>query len=150
MALATLQELTDRLEWELDLDEVRAATGALEELSDQALFHGKTTWDALNVPRLVKNTVLAAAARHMRNPDGYVQSRAGDETLGWTDRGHDAGSAYFTEREVKMIRSIAGRTGFVSAQVSAWGPQKQTVEGYVPIESSPDEKPFPMFAEGTW
>jgi hypothetical protein len=144
MALATMDELTARLDWTLDADEQRAAVGALEELSEQAIYHGKPTWDRFSVPRLVKNVVLAAAARYLRNPDGYTQSRAGDETLVWTDRGHDAGTAYFTEREIKMIRSTAGNTGFGSAPVTAWGPQRKPLIGYVPVQGGGD--PFPMYS----
>jgi hypothetical protein len=145
MALATMGELTARLDWTLDADEERAATGALEDLSEQALYYGKSTWDASTVPRLVKSAVLAAAARFLRNTDGFTQSRAGDETLGWTDRGHDAGTAYFTEREIRMIRATAGSTGFGTAPVTAWGPMRKPVVGYVPVQGGGD--PFPMFAD---
>lgn len=145
MALATIAELTQRLDWTLDEDETRAANGALEELSEQALYYGKPTWTDLTVPRLVKNVVLAAAARYLRNPDGYTQSRAGDETLVWSDRGHDAGTAYFTEREIKMIRATAGATGFGSAPITAWGTRSFPTIGYVPVQGGGD--PFPMFAD---
>jgi hypothetical protein len=144
MALATLVELTARLEWVLDADETRAANGALADLSDQALHYGRSTWTDLTVPALVKNTILAAAARYLRNPDGYTQSRAGDETLTWTDRGHDAGTAYFTEREVKLISGFAGRAGIGSIPIYAWG-NKRTILGYVPVQGGGD--PFPMFSD---
>lgn len=147
MSLASVDELSARLEWVLSPEETRLAAGALEELSEQALFYGKTTWDATTTPRLVKNTVLAAAARFMRNPDGYTTSRAGDETLSWTDRHQDAGAAFFNDREVKMIRALAGSTGIFSAPITAWGPQATVDAGYVPVEGP--GKPFPFFSSDT-
>jgi hypothetical protein len=145
MALATLEDLKARLEWELDADETRAAHGALDDLSDQALHYGRSTWTAATVPTLVRNTILAATTRYLRNPDGYTQSRAGDETLTWSDRGHDAGTPYFTEREVKLISGFAGRAGIGSIPVTAWGSGKRTTLGYVPVRGGGD--PFPMFAD---
>lgn len=144
MALAAMEDLKARLEWTLDADELRAAQGALEDLSEQALHYGRPTWTASTVPVLVRNTILAAAARYMRNPDGYTQSRAGDETLTWTDRGHDAGSAYFTDREIKLISGYAGRAGIGSIPVIAWGNRRQA-PGYVPVQGGGD--PFPLFAD---
>lgn len=146
MALATIGDLTARLEWTLDADETRAATGALADLSEQALHYGRSSWTDLTVPALIKNTILAAAVRYMRNPDGYITSRAGDETLAWSDRGHDAGSAYFTEREIKLISAFADRAGIGSISVIAWGNKRQTI-GYVPVQGGGD--PFPMFADVT-
>lgn len=123
-ALITTEELTGRLPFEMDADETREAEGALEDLSDDARFYGKVQWATpATTPRQVKNLVLRAAARHMKNYDGFTQSRAGDESLSWTDRGEDAGSAYFTEREIKILRQMSGnqRNGFHSVAVTAWG-----------------------------
>jgi hypothetical protein len=144
MALASLSDLTDRLEWTLSDEEERVALGALEELSEMARYYGRPSWDEVTAPRLVVNVVLAAAARFVRNPDGYHTSRAGDETLGWSDRGHDSGTAYFNDREVKMIRSLAGASGIVSVPVTAWNTVNPRLGGLVPTDS-PYEKKFPMF-----
>jgi hypothetical protein len=145
MALAALEDLKARLEWELDADETRAAHAALEDLSDQALHYGRSTWTAATVPALVRNTILAATTRYLRNPDGYTQSRAGDETLTWTDRGHDAGTAYFTDRETKLIQGFAGRAGIGSIPVVAWGNKRRYAPGYVPVQGGGD--PFPLYAD---
>ncbi|MFE7553213.1 hypothetical protein ACFU6J_35050, partial [Streptomyces gardneri] len=53
----------------------------------------------------------------MRNPNGYTQSRAGDETLAWSDaHGRGAGSVYFTREEIRFLEELAGRKrGIVSA-----------------------------------
>lgn len=142
--LATLDELTARLDWTLDDDEVRAAPGYLEEASDLARAYGRSWPTAASAPRLVRNTVLAAVRRFMRNPEGYTQSRAGDETLAWTDLGDEAGSIYFTEREIKLISGFASKAGLSTAGVTAWGPQKRREVGFVPVDYAGD--PFPMFA----
>lgn len=144
-SLATLDELQARCDWTFDADEERAATGYLDEASDLARAYGRDAWESTNAPRMVKNLVLSAVRRFMRNPEGYTQSRAGDETLAWTDLGHDAGSIYFTSGEIKLLRSLAGTSGIRSAQVSAWNTKKAPAVGYVPVQGYPGEKPFPYF-----
>ena len=144
--LATLDELTSRLDWTLDADELRIAAGALEDASDLARGYGRD-WDAVSVPRLVRTLVLKACKRYMSNPNGYTQSRAGDETLGWNDAaGENAGTVYFTADEQKLLKGLAGKApGIVSAPITAWGPQRQRPVGLVPVERG--EKPFPLYAD---
>lgn len=149
--LATIDELKATLEWTLDPGEERIAAGALDTLSEDARFYGRETWaDPASCPRQVHNLVLKAARRFMRNPDGYTTSRAGDETLNWTDRGEESGEAHFTDREVKMIETIAGKTRFMSAALSAWGPVRKQQGAYtVPVAGYDGEKAFPYFADPT-
>ncbi|MEU9454845.1 hypothetical protein [Streptomyces sp. NPDC048277] len=80
VAYATLNELNGRLDSDLDPDKLRIAAGALDDASDLAATYGRD-WPAGTAPRLVKTLVLKSAARYARNPNGYTQSRAGDETL---------------------------------------------------------------------
>jgi hypothetical protein len=144
--LATIGELKARLEWELSEAEERLAIGALEELSEDARFYGKSSWvSAETTPNLVRNTLLKAAARFMRNPDAFTVSRAGDETTQWTDRGLDGGSANFTDREIKTLRTLAGTSNMMSAPISAWQSKDLDAVGFVPVNGS-TEKPFPLFA----
>lgn len=120
--IATLQELEGRLDWELDDRERSIAEAALADLSDDARFFGASHWDASTAPRQVKSLILRAASRYMRNPDGYVQSRAGDETVQWSDGGEQAGTACFTPREEKIIGEISGRSpGILSVPLVAYG-----------------------------
>jgi hypothetical protein len=129
---ATLPELQARLDWTLDAGEQSVATAALADLSDDARFYGSQRWDSTTAPRQAKSLVLRAAARHMRNPDGYVQSRAGDETIQWSDGGEDAGTAHFTEREQKILGALAGRgQGIVSVQTVAHGPLRASGPRYI-------------------
>jgi len=160
---ATLVELQGRLEWTLDADEAGTATGALEDLSNWARYYGRN-WEATASPRLVKTLVLGAAARFMRNPDAYTTSRAGDETVGWTDRGAEAGTATFAVHEIAALKLLARPAGaFGTGIMTAWGPQKlygsdgrlppvagekwAPAEGEVPLEGG--QSPFPLFNDET-
>jgi hypothetical protein len=152
--IATVAELQARLDWTLDSGEQGVAQGALDDLSDDARYYGSDTWDSTTAPRQVKSLILRAAARYMRNPDGYTQSRAGDETLMWADRGEEAGTAQFTLKEQQMLLRVSGRStkSFGSAQVSAWGtrPRPRCREYYIPVDGthySSVVKDFPMYAE---
>lgn len=146
MDFATIEELTARLDWTLDADETRIAVAALEDLSDQARYYGLAWPVPATAPRMVRSIVLNAAVRYMRNPDGYTLSRAGDETLQWTDLGPDAGAAHFNDKEIKALRKMAGATGLGTVPMTAWGQMKQQVEvGYVPVPVS--SEPFPLYAD---
>lgn len=144
---ATLIELKGRLEWTLDADEERAATGVLEDLSSWARHYGRN-WTSVNAPILVKTLVLGAAARFMRNPDNYTTSRAGDETVGWTDRGAEAAAQPFTDSEIIALKLLVRPVAFGSVSMTAWGPQSQRVpDGLVPVVGGGD--PFPLFSDAT-
>ncbi|MEU6959596.1 hypothetical protein [Streptomyces chrestomyceticus] len=151
MAYATLDELRGRLDWELDEDELRIASTSLDDASELAAMYGRD-WPEATAPRLVKTLVLKAASRYMRNPNGYTQSRAGDETLAWSDaHGRDAGSVYFTREEIRLLEELAGRKpGLASAPIFAWGTKSRTkAEGLVPVDYKGDR--FPMFTNrGPW
>ncbi|MEU2111522.1 hypothetical protein [Streptomyces sp. NPDC019507] len=147
MAYATLDELKGRLDWSLDAEELRIASAALDDASDLAATYGRE-WPEDTAPRLVKTLVLKSAARYLRNPNGYVQSRAGDETLQWSDIGRDAGTVYFTREEIRLLEELAGRKrGIASVAVSAWNtkPQAADAGGYVPVDYAGD--PFPLFGD---
>lgn len=157
-AIATLADLQARLDWELDLSEEGVAQGAIDDLSDDARFYGKSTWDSTTAPRQVKSLVLRAAVRYVRNPDGYITSRAGDETVQWAENS-DAGTAAFTEQERKMLAQIAGRgSGIVSVQLIAHGPTNRNPRYINPYSKGPggddaiyaqaDSGLFPMHIQG--
>ena len=145
MSLATLADLKARCDWTFDADEERAAAGYLDEASDLARAYGRDSWEADTAPRMAKNIVISAVRRFMRNPEGYTQSRAGDETLAWSDLGRDAASIFLTNAEIKLLRSLAGGGGIRSSQVTAWGTRKVVEGGTVPVAGFPGEKPFPYY-----
>lgn len=108
--LAKLDDLLARLDWELDDSERRIAASALEDLSDDARRYGSTGWvSEAAAPRGVRTLILRAAVRYMRNPDGYIQSRAGDEIVGWAPRKEAVGAAEFTSAEKDEIKDMARR-----------------------------------------
>ncbi|WLW38560.1 head-tail adaptor [Streptomyces phage Verabelle] len=148
MAYATMEDLKARLDWELDEDEERIAGGALEDASDLAAHYGRD-WPEASTPRLVRTLVLKAAQRYMKNPDGYTQSRAGDETLAWNDKaGENAGTVYFTDEEQKLLISLAGKKpGLVSVPISAWNSKirHRDAGGLVPVDYGGDK--FPMYGD---
>ncbi|WP_031513694.1 hypothetical protein [Streptomyces sp. NRRL F-5123] len=148
---ATLDELKARLDWTLDADEERIASSALEDASDLAGHYANREWLEASVPRIVRTLVLKAAKRYMINPSGYTQSRAGDETLAWSDaQGEDAGTVHYTGDEQRLLREIGGRKpGLASVEVSAWNSVRRPVTvGLVPVaQPAPNAKPFPMFSD---
>ncbi|MFI5840551.1 hypothetical protein ACIA8K_12665 [Catenuloplanes sp. NPDC051500] len=159
MAYASLDELKERLDWDLDEGQERIAEAALQDASDLAMEYGRE-WPEDAPPRQVRVLVLRAARRFVENPQGYTTSRAGDETVQWSDAaGENAGSVYFTREEQKLLAGIAGRgVGLTSVTASAWGPQStsrrmrkvgETISpsAYVPVNGSPNS-PFPYFGDG--
>lgn len=150
---ATLDELQNRLDWTMDEGEERVAESALEDASDLARAYGRVWWDetlSMNTaPRLIRTLVLKACARYMKNYQGYTQSKAGDESVMWSDAaGADMGTVHFTKDEIKMIESLAGRrTAVISAPIVAWKISPVTDQGYVP-DGTPAGKDFPMFQAG--
>lgn len=145
--LVTVDDLQGRLDWVLDDGERGVAEGAIADLSNDARYYGLGSWEHDTAPRQVASLVLRAAARFMRNPDGYTQSRAGDETLAWTDLGDRAGTAYFTTQEQRMLADLAGKntSGLYSVEVKAWDSRRHRRHGnvvYVPIDGGGRGLPF--------
>lgn len=124
--LATLTQLRARLDRDLDPDEERIALAALDDASRWARHYGAAWPDPATAPPLVETVILAACRRHLTNPDGHVQSRAGDETVAW---GEDAAeysvTVRFTADEIATLRILAGRADrptLISAPLTVWGP----------------------------
>ncbi|WP_394615887.1 hypothetical protein JNUCC0626_40155 [Lentzea sp. JNUCC 0626] len=144
---ASFDELKERLDWTLDADETRIAKAALDDLSGWARHYGRAWPDPSRAPQLVRTLVLGAAVRYMRNPEGYVQSRAGDETLGWSDLGDRAGSAHFNDDEITALAAMSGKSKLLSAPISAWGPQRKRHAGTGTVPVSGGGKQFPLFSD---
>lgn len=142
-SFATVEELQGRLDFQMSEGEQGVAGAALEDLTFDANAEAEKDWTAATVPPAVKSIVLRAAARYMRNFEGLIQSRAGDETLVWSDRGEMAGVAHFTEDEKLQLRKIGKvrKATFGSIRHYSWG-YKQPRDGFVPNGG----KAFPFFA----
>lgn len=149
-ALASVEDVQGRLPFEMSEDEEREAEGAITDLSDDARFYGSSLWSPASCPRVVKNMVAKAAARHMKNYEGFVSSRAGDEAVAWTDRGEGSGSAEFTKREQNILRQMGIRPSLSSAPISPYGTRDiACADETVPAGLNPA---FPFYAaeDGGW
>lgn len=111
-ALATTDDVAARLPFTMSTEELRECLGALEDLSDEARYYGSQNWiDEASAPNEVKNLVIRGAARHMKNYEGYISNRAGDETVAWAQpRSTDeVGSARFSPAERLRLSDLGGR-----------------------------------------
>lgn len=151
-ALVSVLQVADRLSFVMTADEERECQGAIDDLSDDARHYGKAIWtNSDNTPPQVKNLILRAAARYMKNYEGYTQSRAGDESVSMVDRGPEAGSAHFTEREIKVLRELNGnaKSGLHTAGMVAYGNGPRRSVGFV--RDSQSNEPIHYFAsEEPW
>lgn len=138
MALVTTDELQERLSFDMDDLELREAEGALAYLSDEARDIGDSTWETGPLtPRQVQNIIIKAAARHMKNHEGYITSRAGDEDVRFADRGEAMGDPVFNAAERRSLKELGGNyaSGFHSVGMVAFqtkdSPYSNT--SYVPV-----------------
>lgn len=150
LPLADLAAVESRVDWTLDSAEIALATAALEEASDLAREYAQADWASpASAPRLVRGLVATAVARLLRNPDGYVSSRAGDEAVQWAETDEAAGLVRFTPSEIRLLRGLAGTATFGTIGIVAWGtgPRARRADrtGYVPAEGGGD--PIPMYAD---
>lgn len=115
--------------------------------SDEARSLGVESWTFATAPPAVSRIVAAAAARWVANPEGYLTSRAGDETLGWVDIGEEAGTIRFTKREERRLKNFRVKLGgFGSFEITAWNsraPGLNTIYAEVPD----GRRPFPLWAD---
>jgi len=116
----------------------------LEDASDKALRYG-TSWSEINCPDSVRRIVAAAVARFIRNPDGYAQSRAGDETLSWQEL-EEVGSVYFTPTEIEHMQRLGNPRlpsfGTIQMKSSDSAPMLRDI--YVPVGYA-GGRDFPLF-----
>lgn len=154
--LVDLEELIERLPFiEGDPEAEAEGNGALMNLSDDARFYGSDDWvEPDSTPYQVRRLILRAAVTHMKNPDGFTQSRAGDEAVSWAD-GDVSSDAEFTDEQKRRLRQYAGFReggGFYSVGTFAYGRSGRAGPsvGYVPVAGGGDL--FPYFADtsGPW
>lgn len=141
MAYATIDEVEDRLDFEMDDATRRMAGAALDDASDMASDY-KNWEDPGPVPGAVKRIVLRAVVRYIRNPDGYSQSRAGDELVAWHQRvGDRPGEVYFTDDEIKTLKRLSNSQdpAIYSVPLYAWMPGSSPLrrDQYAPTDTGP-------------
>lgn len=146
---ALVGDVQRRLDFTLSEQESLAVGFALGDMSDEARFIANRDWaDPDNVPNAVRNTVVKAVVRWARNMNGYVLSRAGDETLQWSDVGPEASAPEFTAKEAKLIRAVGdARVApdfFGSVETYAYiPPGVRRDDGYIAVDGG-GLKPFPF------
>src|SRR5690606_24446649 len=143
--LVTLEELEAKLGQTLDDEEKRDAEGALEEASMLVRHYGAPWPDPAKAPQVAKTLVIRSVKRYLKNPEGYTQSRAGDESVAWDGLGDRAMAPYLTKAERQMAASAAGRGGVTSAPIQPWGELRECQDIIVP---STDGRPFPFIGGG--
>jgi len=120
MGYADLDDVEKRLDFELDEQGQINVEARLDDASEMARALSGRNWPEGSAPRIVRTIVLNCVVRYMRNPDALIQSRAGDETLIWSDQG-ETGSFYFTKQEVEMLSGFKLARKFGSIGTYAWG-----------------------------
>ncbi|MFY1688174.1 hypothetical protein [Plantactinospora sp. WMMB782] len=146
-AFAEVDDVQGRLDFDMSEAERTVCENALEDVSDEARFLGAGWPDPELAPRMVRTLVLRSVTRYMKNLDGLVQSRAGDETIILPDLGEAAGAPYFTAAEQATIRALAGRGegGVVSVEATAWRTAPGAGETWIRTVGG-GTKPFPFNA----
>lgn len=148
--LLTVDEIKARIDWDLDAGEEKLCLGYLETLSDDARYYAGKEWAAAeDAPPRVRNLILAACVRALRNPDGASQSRAGDETLMWDNRRNEkAGWAYFVDSEIAELRGMGSGSGYSFGTVQTFAWTDGTGRKDLTIGTTPDHvTSFPWIAK---
>lgn len=145
MAFADLSDLEDRLDFDLNDAQQRMAVAALEDASHMARHYSGLDWPDQGAPAIARTIVLNVVARYMRNPDGYTQSRAGDESVSWSDGdGSDRPTLRFTDQEQSILSKLGRPVGFGSIGTYAWTNRPAKPDTlYVAVEG---RSSFPMFS----
>lgn len=144
-ALATVQSVTKRLEEEPTPEMLVMIGEYLESASDQARYYGRE-WTVMDCPGPVSRLVSDAVARFMRNPDGFAQNRAAEETLGWQESPF-TGRVFFYQDEIERLQRFGNPRlpKFGSIQMVAYQ-TRPYVDPLIrwPVDY-PGGKPFPLF-----
>jgi len=152
MALPTAADIQGRLEFDLTNNETgkdltQIATNAIEDLFTEACHYGSSAWTEDTLPAVVRTQILRAAVRYLRNPDGFTESRAGDETVEWAIDS-EAGAAHFTPQQIEIIENAASDEipDFGSMGGYAWNNKPACPQViFVPVEGG---SPFPLLPLG--
>lgn len=141
-----LSDFEDNIDFVLDEQGQRQAQRRLEMASNMAMQYAKRTWTVANVPPIVQDIVLNVVERFMRNPDAYTQSRAGDETVAFADRG-EAGSWYFTSEEKDILAGFGPyKKPLGTIRMTPWQTRDTNRTIFVRTDPVLDGDLFPLFS----
>lgn len=154
-ALATLDELRVRLEFELDDEHmVKMAEAALADASTLVREYGITAWSKDTAPPIAVTLTLKAAARFMNNPMLLETARGGDETNMWGSGNADG--VRLTPEEIDLLRSHRKESrGFQSVPTYLYSPrpERRHPGHYFPVDAYGEKDPlsvkrFPDYRPG--
>lgn len=147
MAFADLEEVEDRLDFVLDEAYTKMALAALEDASVMAREYAKVNWPDYGAPRFVKQMVLNVVARYLRNPDGFVTSRAGDETVTWSDLRGAATLRFTDEERADLAAILMGPQSFGSVGVFAHRSRQDppAASEFYGVTGTPERYVMPLF-----
>lgn len=151
---AQVEDVQHRLDFDMTTAEQRLCGNSLDDMSEEARFLAGQAWPIPEqAPRMVRTLVLKSVTRYMKNLEGLITSRAGDETLTLPDLGDKAGSPYFTEAEQNTLRVLGGKGegGFVSVEATAYGTSWRRLKHHEStlVNTIGGGEPFP-FNEECW
>lgn len=123
----------------------------IDMASEEAAVESGMAWADNTVPAIVRMLVINKVSRFMRNPDAYIQSRSGDETVVWADMGARAEAAnwYWTEKELDILHGLGRpQRRFGVLAISPYGSKDPGPGTYfVPVyRSGPRADPFPWLS----
>ena len=146
MAFADLEEVEDRLDFALDESMTKMALAALDDASVMACEYARVNWPDDAVPRFVKQMVLNVVARYLRNPDGFTTSRAGDETVSWSDLRGAATLRFTDEERADLAAILMGSPSFGSVGVYAHRPRGSvSASEFYGVTGNPERYAMPLF-----
>jgi len=117
-ALATSDELGERLMRDFDEPELTRVLGLLDDASDLVRFESGKDWldpdDPTSLvdplPRIVRLITLRVTERAIRNPEGFSSESAGDYSY-QRNGATGEGGLYLTDKEVRQLQRAGGKTG---------------------------------------
>lgn len=148
-ALATLDDLRPRLEFQLDDEHmILMAEAALVDASVLVREYGVASWSADNAPPIAVMLTLKASARFMNNPMMLETARGADETNMWG--ASNANGVHLEPEEIELLREHRKvNRGFQSAPTYLYGtqphPQRTVKQLRVVGYGNGDAKYFPFY-----
>lgn len=144
---AQVEDVQNRMDFDLDDAERTAVYAALQDMSDEARYYGGREWDVPEAaPRMVRITVLKAVSRWAKNMHGYTLSRAGDEQVQW--KGGEP-VPQFTAAEIKLLKAIGDERltpAFGTVELYAYTDPEKTVDDGT-VGATVGGQPFPFNLE---
>lgn len=149
--LARVVDLEQRLGRTFDDTELTQVEAWLDDASAMVRLEAGRDWvtddepPVVNAPPVARLVALKAVERVLRNPDGLSSESAGDYSY-QRNAVEDGGGIYLTDREVKLIRRAAGRSGLWTQPTT----RNEYCQDTVWLNDSYGLEPFPIDSIPLW